>query len=224
MTDLLQEVDDMMRQERMAKLWNEHGNFIIGCIVAVIVATGVFSALKSWNTHVRTTQTATLMSALEGDDFAAKAPEIVKDLRPGLKAVALLNAAALKIKDGKTDEAAALFQNILDEGSTPDDLRGLAVIMKARLAKAQDAPKNLPSLLELTQEKSSPWRFHAALDAALLKAAAQDYEGARGLLGTILSAEGAQAAQLPPSLFERARALDHIYELKAPQNKEKQEG
>ncbi|MCD8562794.1 MAG: hypothetical protein LRY54_01755 [Alphaproteobacteria bacterium] len=48
MTDLLQEVDDMMRQEKLAKLWREHGNFIIGVILAIILATALVSAYKSW--------------------------------------------------------------------------------------------------------------------------------------------------------------------------------
>lgn len=227
MTDLLQEVDDMMRRERMEKLWNEHGNFIIGAVVTIILATAIFSGLKSWNSHVRMTQTQILMNALENDNFAANASEIASTLRPGLKAITLLNAAGAKLSDKKPEEALALLKSVAEDGGTPDDLRGLAVVMQARLVKPEEHKAVLEALTEIYKSSSNPWRFHAALEAAVLKAGGEDYKTAREILATILDSTDSDA-QLPPGLLDRARALDHVYEVKsgqtAPVAKEAQEG
>ncbi|MCD8494080.1 MAG: hypothetical protein LRY39_01445, partial [Alphaproteobacteria bacterium] len=182
MTDLLQEVDDMMRQEKLAKLWREHGNFIIGVILAIILATALVSAYKSWNSHVRQSQTTALMEALEKPDFAENAPEALKDLRPGLKSIGLLNAAGKALKDKKPEEAAALFKTVAEDSSTPGDLADFALIMEMRLAKPAEQAAFLPKLEKIAGSSSSPWRFHAATEAAVLKASAQDYQGARALL------------------------------------------
>lgn len=224
MTDLLQEVDDMMRRERMEKLWNEHGNFIIGAVVSIILATAIFSGIKSWNTHVRMAQTETLMAALDSDDFSTKASEIADGFRPGLKAVTLLNAAGVKLKDKKPAEALALLKSVSEDTGAPDDLRGLAIVMQARLVKPEAHEAILESLADIYGSSSNPWRFHAALEAAVLKASTQDYKAAREVLLTVLSASESKTVQLPPALLERARALDHVYELKSLESKEGQEG
>lgn len=223
MTDLLQEVDDMIRRERLEKIWHEHGNFIIGALVALILGTALFSAYKSWNAHVRVAQTQELMAAMEAPGFAAQAPEIAQDLRPGLKAVALLNAAAALLKDGKNEEALALFSQITQEGKAPADLAGYALIMQTRLSPAE-ARAALAGRLETEASSKSPWRFHAAMEAAVLKAAAGDYEAARKNLMVIIGAAPSELGVIPPGFVERARALEHIYALKSAENKAKQEG
>jgi hypothetical protein len=224
MTDLLQEVDDMMRQEKLAKIWHDHGNFIIGAVLAIILATGLFSAYKSWNYHVRTAQTAALMEAMEKPDFAAHVQDSIKDLRSGIKAVALLNAAGAALKDKKTYEALALFKTVTEDSSTPAELSGFALVMETRLAKPEGRAALLGKLEEVATSSSNPWRFHAALEAAVLKASAQDYTGARETLMGVLGVDSFLAAQLPPGLLERARALDHVYALKAAQVKPAQQG
>ncbi|MCD8498265.1 MAG: hypothetical protein LRZ85_09500 [Alphaproteobacteria bacterium] len=179
MTDLLQEVDDMMRQERLAKIWHNHGNFIIGAIVAIILATAAFSGIKSWNAHVRTQQTEKLMAALDENNFTEKAPEIAADLRPGLKTVALLTAAGKHLEEEKPEEALILFKQIAGDKSTPRDLAGFAVIMEARLNKNEGNKQDILAALEnIYRSSASPWRFHAALEAAVLKASADNYAGA----------------------------------------------
>lgn len=224
MTDLLQEVDDMMRQEKLAKLWREHGNFIIGAMVAVIIGTGVFSGVKSWNQHERTTQTQTLMEAMEKPDFAAHVQDVVKDLNPGLKTVALLNAAGTALKDKKSAEALALFKGVAEDARAPADLSGFALLMQTRLSKPEERPALLARLEALSASDASPWRFHAALEAAALKASTQDFTGARKLLLVVLAVDSAVAGQLPAGLLERARALDHVYALKTPLTKAPEQG
>ncbi|MCD8562795.1 MAG: hypothetical protein LRY54_01760 [Alphaproteobacteria bacterium] len=164
---------------------------------------------------MRQSQTTALMEALEKPDFAENAPEALKDLRPGLKSIGLLNAAGKALKDKKPEEAAALFKTVAEDSSTPGDLADFALIMEMRLAKPAEQAAFLPKLEKIAGSSSSPWRFHAATEAAVLKASAQDYQGARALLLPMLNAEADILASLPPSLMTRARALDHVYTLKA---------
>ena len=48
MTDLFAEVDEALRQERVAKLWQEYGRYLIGFIATLILLTALISAYKSW--------------------------------------------------------------------------------------------------------------------------------------------------------------------------------
>lgn len=223
MSDLLQEVDDMMRRERMERLWKEHGNFIIGGVVTIILATAVFSGIKSWNAHVRQSQTESLITALEDKDFTTKAQELAGEYGPGLKAITLLNAAAKQIQDGKKDEALALLKAASEDSGAPDDLAGLAVITASRLAPADQQGDYADKLEAVAKNSASPWAYHAAIEVAVMKAAKGDYKAAREHLLTVLSLPE-DKAMATPGLVERARALDSVYAAKQKQASEKQEG
>lgn len=205
MSDLLQEVDEIMRQERLEKFWHENGNFIIGLIAFVILATAAWSGYQVWAQHQRTTQTAALIEALENDAVAETAPEITGDL----KAVALLTAAGEALDEGDQDLARTYYNQVKEKAS--GDLRGLGVIMSARLAQQDQKADYLPDLQRLAGEHSSPWRYHAFIEAAVIEASVnQDYETARTYLQNVMNVQNAALA-LPSSLIERARALDHVY-------------
>ena len=133
MSDLLEEVDEMMRQERMMALWQEHGKTFIGAIAAIIIGTAMVSGYKSWDQSVRHKGTTQLVSLLESPDFPANIKDAELKIRPGLKGIALLSAAGGFAAEDKTDEALELFEKAANDSSIPDDLKDLAIISAVRL-------------------------------------------------------------------------------------------
>ncbi|HBR69002.1 MAG TPA: hypothetical protein DEA55_06475, partial [Rhodospirillaceae bacterium] len=71
MVDILEEADEALKQEKLEKLWQQHGGSIIAVMVAIIVATGANAGWKSWNQSVNGKQTDALLAAAEEDDMAA---------------------------------------------------------------------------------------------------------------------------------------------------------
>lgn len=207
MSDLLEEVDDIMRQERMMALWQEHGKTFIGIVVAIILGTAIMSGYKSWDINKRHTDTKNLVALFESENFPANIDEEALKMRSGLKGVALITAAGTLAKEGKNQEALSFFQKAANDHSIPTDLRDLAILSTIRIdTDNENAEKYLE---EVWSSNKSPWRFQAHLEAAILRAETQDFGSAREHLKAILDAPGQ-----PETLYKKAQALEKIYALK----------
>lgn len=208
MSDLLEEVDEIMRQERMVALWKQHGNTFIGIIAAIIIGTALVSGYKSWNTNAKEKGTAQLVNLIESPDFPANIKNADLDMRSGLKGIALLSAAGSLVSENKTEEAIKLFEQAANDKSVPDDLRDLAALSLVRL-QAKDVNDAQARLKTVWDNNKSPWRYQAHLEAAVINAEKKDFMAAREHLNTILDAPA-----LPETLYNKARTLEKIYTLK----------
>lgn len=222
---LIQEVEESLKKERAEALWKEYGPWIIGGLVMAVVLTGAIVGWRDWNQQVNIEQTTQVLQALDQDDMNAALNEIAGDLRPGPAALARLNAAGLLLREGNREGALSHYQAVIAGRGTPAPFQDLATLMAVRTGWAleQDelaAEDNsgaaqpdywLRQLQPVWSNARSPWRYHARLQAALILAHdQQDYAQAQNHLEHIINAESS-----PPSLQERARALAHIYGLRA---------
>ncbi|MCB1532833.1 MAG: hypothetical protein KDJ35_08185 [Alphaproteobacteria bacterium] len=212
MSDLLEEVDEMMRQERMVELWKEHGSTLLTAIAAIILATAAISGYRSWDANVRHDDTAQLVALLESPDFPANLETAELDMRPGLEGLALLNAAGQLMSEDKSEEAQKIFERAANDKSIPAQLRDVAVLSLVHLNPDNESAQS--ELKSVWSNSKSPWRHHARLDAAVLSAQAGDYATARRHLNAVLDTPA-----LPETLYNKAQALEKIYALK--QNEER---
>ncbi|MCK5284071.1 MAG: hypothetical protein KAJ86_00645 [Alphaproteobacteria bacterium] len=215
MSDLLAEVDEVMRQERFEKFIKDYGKIVLAFILSVIIITGAISGYKTWNNSVNASGTDQLLTLLDSKDF----PDSIKDadlkMRPPLRGIGLITAAGAFVAEGKTNEAITLYKRVIDDKSIPNIFRDLAVLMYIRLGENDDVQI---ALMRIQNNKKSPWRYHAHLEAASLYANKdQDFEKASMHLNKIQDAEN-----LPETLYDTARALNQVYALKQ-QNKIQQE-
>ena len=79
MADVFQEVDEMMKQERVEKFWKENGRWIIAFVVLTILGTALMSGYKSWNKSVQEKQTGELIAFLDAEDFPNGLDDAIKD-------------------------------------------------------------------------------------------------------------------------------------------------
>lgn len=221
MADIFAEVDEAMRRERLEKLWKKHGKLILGVLAVLIVATGIRSAFDHWNDSVRASQTSELIALMADASFPDNIKDSGPDLRPGLRGVALLTGAGALMDAGKSEEAFALYGRAAKDTAIPDDLRHLAVLMMVRndAIKEGAVTADLLAQLKPVWNSSSPWRWHARLEAAALLADRDhDYAAARKHLQVIAKGEG-----LPDTLYAKAKALDHVYATREQEEKTKKE-
>lgn len=211
MADVFQEVDEMMKQERVERFWKENGRWVIAFVVLSILGTAIMSGYKSWDKSVKEEQTSQLIAVLDAPDFPQGVTEKVSDLRPALRAVAILSAAQRFQSNDNNEQALSMYQNIAQDSKISSEFRHIAILMTTRLNADLDTEEKLQKLNEVYTYTDSPWRYHAYMEAALLKAhEREDFTAARQLLANISSAD-----DVPASMKEKAQKLDHVYETKA---------
>lgn len=214
MADLLQEVDEVMRQERLEAFWKENRNYIIGVIVGTILLTAAISGFRSWNNSVKESQTAQLVALQQADNYPQNILETEKlDMRGGLRGIALLQAAGAFMEDDQQEEALKLYDRVGTTKGIPAEFRHLGALMTVRLMIDKE-DSNGKALLEklrpAIKDKNSPWQNHARIEAAVISAEKlNDYDGAVIYLQDVQDAE-----DIPASLKTRAAALAQLYALK----------
>lgn len=216
MSDIFREVDEALQREKASKFWKDYGPTLVLGAIVVVLATGVTTAYRTWDTWRDKQETAKLVIATEDKDIAAAMEKAAADTRDGHKVVALLNAAGTHAGKKEFTKAAELYNQAANDGSAPSDLRDLATILYSRadlLAagdKTPDYKAHIEKLLPIAKNKGSAFQLQAKLDAALLYGdGLKDYTAALDTLKEF-DAEGGQ-----DSLSEKATALKHVYEYEA---------
>lgn len=209
MSDLLAEVDEIMRQERIMKLWKDHGHTFISIIAAVIIGTGAASAYKAWDANQRIESTNTFLDVVRASEFPKNIEETQLDIRPGLKGIVLITAASEFMVDGENEKALELYTQAVSDESIPSDLKHLAQLNIAKLSSGA-ADDKIAQLQAIIDDENSPWRFHAILQHAVIIANERgNYQDALTTLDTIL-----KTPNLPNTLYIKAQSLSEVYTLK----------
>lgn len=225
--ELITEIEDALKRERMEKAAREYGPFILGGILIAIVLTGLFTGWQSWQKRQNGIYTAELLAASESANPADRMATTAEELGASQALVAYLGAAGLHLQKGEKEQAIAQFQKAYAEKSGPGVLRDMALLQSVRLQwdvtpqESSEATANdlMKKIAPLVNNDSSPWQSHALLQAAMMAAhGLNDYDMALSYLDR-MNADAADADLLPP-LRQRAMALKHLYGLKRPQDEE----
>jgi hypothetical protein len=215
MSDLLTEIEDSFREERLHALWKQYGNFVIFTVIAIILATALTSGYRAWDMSVRTADTNALLDLMDSPDFPKNIETADMDMRGDLKAIALLNAGGALLSKGETASALGLFTKAAEDSAISDEFRQLARLMQVRLEsknEAADTTALIDHLKTIADSDNSPWQPHARLDMAALMADRQGrYQEAVAVLNSVMETQG-----LPDTIYARARDLQHMYTLLKP--------
>lgn len=219
MTDLIAEANELMRRERLETFWRENKILIVAALAAIVILTGLVSFYRGWNESRNMASTDAALNLIEAADFPDNIPENLADQTPSMranaKALARLSAARALLAQGKTGQALAQYQAAGHDSHAHKDLRQLGALMEAQLTGAKDTRAALSALEKIADDGKSPWRYHALTAAAVIEAHQnQNFAKARDYLDRVQKAEDA-----PPGVTARAKALRHVYGLRAPARK-----
>lgn len=211
MSDLIIEVEEAMKQERLEKLWQKYGSLLIGFLLALVLGTALNSGYKSWKTSKNEKQTAIYLSVLEQESLTSEdLLKITPDLHGNFRAMAELQAAGLALDSGETDKAIELYKTVAHAPYASDDFSALAAYMVLNHSNNIEAANKIAQLESIQANDENAWRYHAMLDLALIYANdAQDYTKARTYLNSIIA-----SATAPQSLQKKAQSFDLIYATK----------
>lgn len=136
---LLRELDDEIRADKYRKLWEQYRHLIIGAIIALPVAAGVWqiydgarrSAAEAAGAKFE--EARRLLSENKAPEAAKAFTDIAASGPAGYATLARFQSASALVKNEKPAEAVAAFEAIASDGSANKVLRDLAKLQAASL-------------------------------------------------------------------------------------------
>lgn len=161
MSDILLEVDEALRNQRIKQVWDQYGQWIIGFVVAVILATAIGAYWHAHVTRILSEQTAELLTVLQNEaedaDTIEKLEELSAKTRAPLNAVVDLYLAQKLEQAGKLKEAQSAYKTVMKNSRAADITRDLARVHFVRLGlvSGEDAAALLKAVEPLTKSSSA---------------------------------------------------------------------
>jgi hypothetical protein len=164
--NLFQEIQADLDRQKWQQRWQRHGVLVISCALAIVVGTAAMSAWHARTSDRQQRVTAGLISVINqaGDDkIKAQALEdFAHKNHATVQAVfAELQAAAMAAKDGQTDEAVALYDEVAHDPKADDTFRQFGELMSVKVQMDHGDPAKLAERLTPLIADNAPWRFTA---------------------------------------------------------------
>jgi hypothetical protein len=206
--DLLRQVEEELRRERLEKIWKQYGTYILAAAVLVVV--GVLG-FKLWESH-RLSEAQASGEAYESalvllnekkDGSAEKEFEkLSADGIGGYRALAQLQLAGLQAKQGKKAEALATYDALAASSNGDIMLREFARLQAAGLRVGDVDFTEIENRLTPLMADTSPWRYSARELLGLAAFKAGKANDARSILTPLFVDQ-----QTPQSISERAQIV-----------------
>ncbi|MDP9195585.1 MAG: tetratricopeptide repeat protein [Pseudomonadota bacterium] len=216
MSELLREIEEEIRRERLLAVWKKYHTLIIGTVLAVVVGTAGVAGWHEWrdsrNSRATAELSALVLQAPADPAQSAQALASFAQNAPASQAMlARLHEAGALAKAGKTTEAIQIWDTVSADRSVDAPWRDLATLLSVMHQADSGDPVALLKRLEPLTGADSSWRFSAREWAAVLKARSGNRAEAAQMLHALAS-----DPQTPASLRERATDLALAYEGAAP--------
>lgn len=183
-SDIFKEIEDELRRDNLAKLWQRYGYYVVGFLVAVVVATGVVVGWRQYAARLRADEGERYQIALDlmRGDKLQEAKAAFAALAQGSSERAVLarfEGAALLAKSGDPAAAAARYEAIAADASIDPTFRDLATILSAQYGLARGDPHAIIRRLQSLVDSAGAWRPSALELTALAQLKAGDKAAAR---------------------------------------------
>ena len=177
MTDIFEEVEEQLRSDRYQQLIFRSWPWIAGVAAAVLLGALGWWAYDTWSTREAAKASEVYSSALDslgqGDTKAAfaKFSEAEKSPSRGYKALSLMQQGAIRLQEGKREDAVKLFDQAAS--ASPNPIMGDMARLKSAFALMDTAPyavmqERLTPLIDLKRP------YHVAAREALAMAKLKD--------------------------------------------------
>ena len=165
---LLREINEDLRREQIAKLWDRYGVVLltgVGLLIAIVLG------YQYWQrSQIATAQeygakyTEALQLARDGknDEALKTLKEIANSAPKGYAVLARLKLAASLAKTGKTAEAVKAYEAIIADGGADKLLADYARLRAAGLRLGEADWTEMQNRLTPLTAKDSAWRFSAS--------------------------------------------------------------
>jgi hypothetical protein len=182
-SDIFKEIDEELRRENFAKLWQRYGYYVIGFLVAVVILTGLVMAWRGYQARLRAEEGERYQVAMallhQGKVKEADAAFAAMGQDSTRRAVlARFETAAIQAQTGDKAGAVARYEAIAGDAAVDPSFRDLATILAVQNGLANGDPKRLIERLQPLTAGSGPWQPSALELTALAQLKAGDKKAA----------------------------------------------
>jgi hypothetical protein len=215
----LREVDEGVRRDQVATLWQRYG---VLAIVTVVLLLGALGGWLWWQDQQKQAAAKAgedftqALSKLDVGDTAAAKPVIdrlAKDGPDGFRPLATMMQASMAVGAGDNARAIKLLDSVAADARQPQPLRDAATLKSLRLQYDTLPPATMVAKLKDYSVPGNPWFGVAGEMTALAHIKAGEPDKARPLLiaivrdTTLAGSQRNRAAQLAISLGVEAQSL-----------------
>jgi hypothetical protein len=212
MSDIFREIDEELRRENFAKLWERYGQYVVGLAVAIVLITAGTVGWREYQARVQRAESIRYAAAVElaqknelaraADDFAA----LARSAGGGQATLSRLQEAALRSRAGDEAAAIAAYKAVAQDGSVDTIYRDLATLLAALHEMQSGDPKAIIAEVAGLTSPGNAWRPSALEITALAHLHAGERNEARdiykGLADDLTAPQGlrARAAEMTAAL------------------------
>lgn len=167
MSDIFREIDEDIRQDRLKKLWDRFGPYVIGLAVLIVVVTAGYRGWQYWQTSQSEATGDQFVAALnladEGqhDEAIVALTEIANSGSGGYPVLAAFRIAAEKASTGDSTGAVAEYDQIVSRGDVPALVGDLARLRAAMVLADSASVDELSTRIGDLANTGNPWRQSA---------------------------------------------------------------
>jgi hypothetical protein len=205
--DIFHEVDEEVRRERLQRLWDRYGIFLIALAVLIVASIGAWRGYEWWQAKKAAAAGAAFESALslseEGKHAEAEAAfaKVAAEAPAGYRILARMRAAA-ELAQTKPADAVKAYDELAADNSLGAVLQDLAAV-RAGMLMVDSAPlSDMRRRLDPVSEPGRAFRHSARELLALSAWRNHDFTAARRYIDMI-----ATDAESPPGTRARAEVL-----------------
>lgn len=216
----IREIDEELKNEKLKKIWDKYGLFIIIFVVLAVSAAVSFETFKAWNEKRNQEFSDTYAYALnlQNQGRYAEAMEVLDKLQKSKKAVysdiAEIQMANIMMEQNKVEEAIAILENVVKDEDFNPQMKQIATIKLASYKLDYAPSEEIQSMLAPLVRENGVWTNIAKEMLAMLAVRDGDLDRAKTLYQEI-----SVAANTPETL--KARAQDMLNVIEETQSKQK---
>lgn len=167
MSDIFREVDEELKQERYARLWQKYGRYVIAFFVLLVLAVAGREGWHHYRDGVRQDESDRFFAATRAitdssrADALAAYETLADDAATGYGLLARFRAASLRFAEGDQAGGLAGYEAIAADGAVPAIYQELAVLLIALNSLDSADPASLEARLQPLVAAGRPWRHTA---------------------------------------------------------------
>jgi len=171
----IREVEEELRSDRLKKVWDQFGAFIIGAAILIVVGTAAWRGWEYYSERQASASGDRFLAALnlanegKSDEALASLQSLEDDGYGAYPVLARMRAATVLEEQGDAAGAVAAFDAVAADGSAPDAVRDMAKIRAAYILVDTGSADDVAQRAEPLSADTSPLR-HAAREALGLAA------------------------------------------------------
>lgn len=206
--DLLRQVEEELRRERLEKVWKQYGTYILAAAVLIVVGVAGYKVWEGRHLAAQQASGARYEDALllinqKKDGSAEKEFEkLAADGATGYRGLSQLQLAGLQAKQGKTAEALATYDALAGSSNGDIMLREFARLQAAGLRIGEADFTEMENRLTPLMADTSTWRYSARELLGLAAFKAGKMTDARSILTPLFVDQ-----QTPQTIAERAQII-----------------